>query len=212
VPLIPPGVPSALLERRPDIAAAERAMAQQNAAIGVAIAAYYPVVTLSGLLGLAGDPLPKLFNVANNIWSLGATATETLFDGGARSAAVRAARATYDQAVATYRATVLTAFQQVEDELAATRILQQQLRAEEEAVGLARRSVQIALNQYRAGTQAYTAVITAQNTALADEQALLTVRQNLLTASASLIVATGGGWTDAQLPEPAALRNQPIFP
>ncbi len=212
VPLVPPGVPSTLLERRPDIASAERLVQAQNAKIGVAVAAFYPQVTLSGLLGLAGSSLGGVFSVANNVWSLGGSAAQTLFDGGARSAAVRQARAEYDQAVATYRQTVLTAFQQVEDQLAATRILQQQSEAERRAVDLARRSVAIALNQYRAGTQPFTTVITAQNTQLADEQAALTVQQNLLTASVSLIVALGGGWTDVELPRPAAIRDQPIFP
>lgn len=212
VPLVPPGLPSTLLERRPDIASAERNMAAQNAKIGVAIAAYYPQITLSGLLGLSGSSLGGVFSVANNVWSLGGSAAQTLFDGGARSAAVRQARAEYDQAVATYRQTVLTAFQGVEDQLSTTRILQEQLAAEQQAVDLARRSVQIALNQYRAGTQPYTTVITAQNTLLSDEQTLLTVRQNLLTASVSLIVALGGGWTDAALPRPGRITAQPIFP
>ncbi|MBV8915430.1 MAG: efflux transporter outer membrane subunit [Acetobacteraceae bacterium] len=212
VPLVPPGVPSTLLERRPDIASAERNMQEQNAKIGVAVAAFYPQVTLSGVLGLAGSSLGGLFSVANNVWSLGSSAAMTLFDAGARSAAVRQARAEYDQAVATYRQTVLTAFQQVEDELSATRILQAQSAAAQRAVELARRSVAIALNQYRAGTQPFTTVITAQNTALADEQSALTVRQNLLTASVSLIVALGGGWQETALPAPAAIKAQPIFP
>ena len=124
-----------------------------------------------------------------------------------------AARAAYDQAVATYRQTVLTAFGQVEDQLSAARILQEQNTVQQQAVQLARRSVQITLNQYRAGTQAYTAVITAQNTALADEQTALTVQQNLLVASVSLITALGGGWTDADLPREDRIRGAlPIFP
>jgi NodT family efflux transporter outer membrane factor (OMF) lipoprotein len=212
VPLVPPGLPSTLLERRPDIASAERNMQAQNAKIGVAVAAYYPQITLSGLLGLSGSTLGGVFSVANNVWSIGGSAALTLFDGGARSAAVRQARAEYDQAVATYRQTVLTAFQGVEDQLATSRILQQQLAAEQQAVDLARRAVEIALNQYRAGTQPYTAVITAQNTLLSDEQTLLTVRQNLLTASVALIVALGGGWSDATLPQTAKITDQPIFP
>ena len=212
VPVVPAGMPSALLERRADIAAAERMMQQQNANVGVAVAAFYPTVTLSALGGLAGDPLPALFNVANNIWSLGGSVAGTLFDGGARSATLRAARATYDQSVATYRQTVLTAFQQVEDALSGLRVLQQQAAAQQQAVQLARRSVQIVLNQYRAGTQPYTAVITAQNTAFADEQAALTVQQNLLTSSVALVVALGGGFTDTGLPGPAILKAQPIFP
>lgn len=212
VPLVPPGVPSALLERRPDIASAERLMAAQNAKIGAAVAAYYPDVTLSGLLGLGGSTLGGLFSVANNVWSLGGSVAGTIFDGGARSAAVRQAQAEYDQAVATYRGTVLTAFQGVEDQLANTRILQLQLAAEQDAVNLARRSVEIALNQYRAGTQPYTTVITAQNTLLTDEQTLLTIRQDLLTDSVALIVALGGGWHAADLPRAATIEDQPIFP
>lgn len=211
-PVAPPGLPSTLLERRPDIASAERSIEAQNAKIGVAVAAYYPQVTLSGLLGLAGSSFGGLFTVADNVWSLGGSVAGTIFDGGARSAAVRQARAEYDQAVATYRQTVLTAFQQVEDELSGTRILQQQLAAEQRAVDLARRSVAIALNQYRAGTQPFTTVITAQNTLLGDEQTLLTVRQTLLTANVALITALGGGWTDAELPRPADIKDQPIFP
>ena len=129
VPVVPPGLPSALLERRPDIAAAERQMQQENALIGVQIAAYYPDISLSALGGFAGSPLSQLFNVANRVWSLGASASETLFYGGARPAAVAAARATYDQSVANYRQTVLTAFQQVEDALSNLRILEQQAAA-----------------------------------------------------------------------------------
>jgi outer membrane protein TolC len=125
---------------------------------------------------------------------------------------VRLARAEYDQAVATYRQTVLTAFEQVEDQFAASRVLQQQAAAAEAAVQLARRNVAMALNQYRAGTQPYTTVITAQNTALADQQTALTVQQNRLTSSVSLIVALGGGWSARTLPDDAALKDQPLFP
>ena len=130
VPVMPPGLPSALLERRPDVAAAERAMQQENALIGVQVAAYYPDVSLSALGEYAGFPLAQLFNASNRFWSLGATGTETLFNGGLRAANVAAARATYDASVATYRQTVLTAFQQVEDALSDLRILQQQAKAE----------------------------------------------------------------------------------
>jgi NodT family efflux transporter outer membrane factor (OMF) lipoprotein len=213
VPVVPAGLPSALLERRPDIAAAERTMAEQNEQIGIAIAAYYPTVTLSAVLGFVGDPLSQVFNAANRVWSLGASADETLFSGGDRPATVLAARATYDQAVATYRQTVLTAFQQVEDELAALRILAQQYDAENDAVRLARQAVDVTLNQYRAGTQVYTAVITAQNTLLGDEETLLTVQQDRLVASVALIEALGGGWTTADLPAGRAIRTaNPIFP
>ena len=197
VPVVPPGIPSTLLERRPDIAAAERTMQAQNAQIGVAVAAFYPQVTLSALFGYVGDPVQSLIQAANRVWSLGASASETLFDGGSRSATVAAARASYDEAVATYRQTVLTAFEGVEDQLSSLRILAEQADAEDKDVALARRAVQIALNEYRAGTQPYTTVITAQNTLLSAEQAALSVQQQRFVASVTLIQALGGGWTTA---------------
>ena len=199
VPVAPPGLPSALLERRPDIAAAERAMAEQNALIGVAVAAYYPDISLSADYGFTGNPIGKLFRAANRIWSLGANATETLFDGGERSAAIRQAQASYDSSVATYRQTVLTAFQQVEDQLSNLRILQQQAGAEAEAVRAAQRSLDISLNEYRAGTVAYTTVVTAQTALLGNQQAALTVQQNRLVASSTLVAALGGGWSGEDL-------------
>ena len=199
VPMVPAGLPSTLLERRPDIASAERAMAEQNALIGVAVAAYYPDISLSADYGFTGNPIGKLFRAANRIWSLGANASETLFDGGERDAAIRAAQASYDGSVATYRQTVLTAFQQVEDELSTLRILQQQAAAETEAVRAAQHSLDIALNEYRAGTVAYTTVVTAQTALLGDQEAALTVQQNRFVASATLIAALGGGWTAGDL-------------
>ncbi len=199
VPKIPVAVPSTLLERRPDIAAAERTMQEQNALIGVAIAAYFPDITLTGMLQWIGTtPFP--FNVANAVWSLGAAGTETLIDGGLRAAQVDAARAVYWQSVAAYRQTVLTAFQQVEDQLAALRILKQQLVKEQAAVKAQRDAVRVFLNQYRAGTIDYTTVVTAQLTLLSDEEAELTIRQDLYLASVSLIEALGGGWDTNLLP------------
>jgi NodT family efflux transporter outer membrane factor (OMF) lipoprotein len=199
VPKIPFAVPSSLLERRPDIAAAERTMQEQNALIGVATAAYFPDISLTGTLQWIGTtPFP--FNVANVVWSLGAAGTETLIDGGLRAAQVDAARAFYWQSVATYRQTVLTAFQQVEDELAALRILKQQLVKEQAAVKAQRDAVRVFLNQYRAGTIDYTTVVTAQLTLLSDEEAELTTRQDLFLASVSLIQALGGGWDTNLLP------------
>lgn len=213
VPVPPSSVPSALLERRPDIAAAERMMQQENALIGVAVAAYYPDISLSALFGYVGSPLGSLISVSNRVWSLGAAATETVFDAGLRSAQVRAARATYDQSVATYRQTVLTAFQQVEDELVALRVLQQQIAVQQDAVQLARRAVEIALNEYRAGTVAYTTVVTAQATALGDEETLLGLQQSRLVASVALIQALGGGFSTADLPKRGDLtRNNPVIP
>jgi NodT family efflux transporter outer membrane factor (OMF) lipoprotein len=199
IPGIPVTVPSTLLERRPDIAAAERTMQEQNALIGVAVAAYYPDISLSGMLQWVGThPLP--FNVANAVWSLGAAGTETIFDGGLRAAQVDAARAAYWQSVALYRQTVLSAFQQVEDQLSAIRILKQQLGVEQQAVKAAREAVDVYLNQYQAGTVPFTTVVTAEGILLGDEEAELGVRQNLFLASVSLIEALGGGWDTNLLP------------
>lgn len=199
-PVVPPGLPSTLLERRPDIAAAERQMQEENAQIGVQIAAFYPDISLSAIGGFVGTPLSQLFTTANRVWSLGASASETLFSGGARSATVAAARATYDQSVANYRQVVLTAFQQVEDQLSSLRILEQQSRAEAIAVSASKRAVDVLFNQYMAGTVAYTSVVTEQTQLLSNQQALLAVQQSRLIASVTLITALGGGWTADRLP------------
>jgi NodT family efflux transporter outer membrane factor (OMF) lipoprotein len=199
VPVIPVEVPSTLLERNPAVAAAERQMQQENALIGVAIGAYFPQITLSALGGYAGDPLSQLFKIGNRIWSLGASATDTLYDFGNRSAEVRGARATYDQFVASYRQTVLSTFQQVEDELLALRVLQKQAQFQSEAVQSAQTAATVALNEFTAGTVAYTTVITANQTLLADQQSALTIQQNRLVASVTLIEALGGGWDASQL-------------
>jgi outer membrane protein TolC len=187
-------------------------MQQENALIGVAVAAYYPDISLSALYGYSGDPLRSLISVANRVWSLGAAASETLFDGGSRSATVRAARATYDQSVATYRQTVLTAFQQVEDQLVALRVLEQQAVVQDRAVADIRQAVTIALNQYRAGTVAYTTVITEQEQALTNEQTALSIRQSRMVASVALIQALGGGWDASALPDAASLHTNPLAP
>ena len=176
VPVVPAGVPSTLLERRPDVAAAERQMAAANAEVGVAIAAYFPNLTLNGTYGYASSVVSGLIKAPNNLWSFGGTAADTLLDFGARPAQVRQARAAYDAAVANYRQTVLTSFQQVEDELATLRILEQQVQLQEQTVKSANLAVQLTLNQYRAGTVAYTSVVTAQAIALGDAQTLLTIR------------------------------------
>jgi len=201
VPVLPPGLPATLLQRRPDIAAAERQMQQENALIGVQIAAFYPDISLSTLGGFVGSPLSQLFTAANRIWSLGASASETLFEGGERSAAVAAARATYDQSVANYRQTVLSALQQVEDELASLRILAQQAQAEQVAVNATARAVDVLLNQYRAGTVVYTSVVTEQTALLSDQQAALAIQQSRLVASVDLVTALGGGWDTGRLPD-----------
>ncbi len=216
VPAVPdtPGlVPSALLERRPDIANAEREMKANNALVGVAVGAYYPDITLSALFGYQGNPLSSLISSANRVWSLGASASDALFEGGARTAAVRAARATYDESVATYRQTVLTAFQQVEDALSGLRILARQEVVQRQTVADASRAAQIALNEYRAGTQAYTAVITAQDTLLTAQQNLITIQQTRLADAVALIQALGGGWRTSDLPDKNWLqRSNPLLP
>ena len=200
VPIAPVGVPSTLLERRPDIAAAERRMAAANAKIGVAIAAYFPDLTLSPSVGFTGTHLGHLIGASTNVWSLGASLTDTIFDAGARSAQVEQARAAYDQTIAEYRQTVLAGFQQVEDELATLRILEQQSVIETETVQTAREAARLTLNQYKAGTVPYSSVIAAQATALSTEQTALNVVQNRLTASVTLIEAIGGGWDSGKLP------------
>jgi NodT family efflux transporter outer membrane factor (OMF) lipoprotein len=199
-PRVPVRLPSTLLERRPDIAAAERTMQEQNALIGVAIAAYYPDLTLTGLFGAAGSPGVKSVGGSNPIWSIGLSIAQTVFDAGLTDAQVAAARATYDSSVATYRQTVLTAFQQVEDQLVAIRVLGREEGVQEEAVKAAEQAVQITLNQYEAGTADFTTVVTAEATALSDEEALLTTREQRVVAAVALVVALGGGWTEAQLP------------
>jgi NodT family efflux transporter outer membrane factor (OMF) lipoprotein len=213
VPVLPPGLPSTLLQRRPDIAAAERQMQQENALIGVQVAAFYPDISLSTLGGFVGSPLSQLFTASNAIWSLGASASETLFEGGQRTAAVAAARATYDQSVANYRQVVLTALQQVEDEVASLRILEQQARAETVAVAAAQKAVDVLFNQYRAGTVAYTSVVTEQTTLLGDQQSALAVQQSRLVASVTLVTALGGGWNTGALPDKDSLQKwNPLVP
>jgi len=199
LPNIPVGVPSTLLQRRPDIAAAERTMAAQNAAIGVAISAYYPDISLSAAFGLVA-----LSQTSSTIWSLGATGTETILDFGARAAQVAAAKAAYQSAVATYRATVLGAFQSVENDLAGLRILAQEASVLEDAVKDSRRGAEIARSEYQVGTVDYTTVATAQATALSDEQTALGVQQTRLIDAATLIGDLGGGWSDGQLQDAGA--------
>jgi NodT family efflux transporter outer membrane factor (OMF) lipoprotein len=199
LPSVPAGVPSTLLQRRPDIAVAERQMAAQNAAIGVAVAAYYPTLTLSAAGGFSQSPLNGLLHSANHVWSLGADAGETLLDFGERHGEVAAAKATYEAAVANYRGTVLTAFQNVEDDLSGLRILAQQSDVLESLVRDATRGAEIALNEYQAGTVDYTTAATAQATALNAEESALSVKQQRLLDTVSLIGDLGGGWSAGDL-------------
>ena len=208
IPDIPLDLPSALLERNPGIAAAERAMASANAKIGVAVAGYFPSITLGASYGQQSSMLHTLFTAASSLWSFGLTNFNLpIFTGGLTQAQVAAARATYDQNVATYRQTVLTAFQQVEDELAASRILAQQAEVQGRAVQAALEAERLTLNQYRAGTVDYTAVITAQANSLADRETALTIMQSRLVASVALIEALGGGWDAHELPGTAQVES-----
>jgi NodT family efflux transporter outer membrane factor (OMF) lipoprotein len=206
IPNTPVTVPSALLERRPDIAAAERTMEEENALIGVAEAAWFPDVSLSAMIQYIG-PIPLPLNISRSIASIGASATETFFNGGLTAAQVDAARAVYWQSVANYRQTVLTAFQQVEDELVAIRYLMRQVAQQRRAVADERTAVDVFLNQFRAGTVAFTTVVVAEIQLLADEEAELTARQNLFLASVSLIEALGGGWDVALVPTQRQLQR-----
>jgi len=199
-PAIPFGLPSQVLERRPDVASAERLVAQANAQIGIATAAYYPTVTLSATGGFANTSPATWFTWPSRFWSVGPALTETLFEGGLRRATVQQFRASYDRSVATYRQTVLTAFQQVEDNLAALRILSQEVRQQDTAVTSAQRNLQLAQQRYQAGIDPYLNVITAQTTLLTNQQTAVNLRRNQMTASVQLIEALGGGWDAAQLP------------
>jgi NodT family efflux transporter outer membrane factor (OMF) lipoprotein len=206
IPKTPVTVPSVLLERRPDIAAAERTMQEENALIGVAEAAWFPDISLSAIIQYVG-PIPLPLNISRSIASISANATETFFNGGLTAAQVDAARAAYWQSVANYRQTVLTAFQQVEDELAAIRYLARQVEQEQRAVRDQRTAVDVFLNQFRAGTVAFTTVVVAEIQLLADQEAELTARQNLFLASVNLIVALGGGWDTVLMPDPVQLQR-----
>jgi NodT family efflux transporter outer membrane factor (OMF) lipoprotein len=202
VPTVPAGIPSTLLERRPDVAQAERKVAAANAQIGVAISAFFPSLTLSGAEDYTGPNWSHLFLVPNRIWSVGPQLAETLFDGGLRRAQVAQARAGYDISVDNYRQTVLAGFEQVEDDLVTLRVLEKQAVIEEAAVAAAREAEKLTLNQYKAGTVPYSSVITAQTTRLSAEETALGVLSSRLQASVSLIEAVGGGWDATQLPLP----------
>jgi NodT family efflux transporter outer membrane factor (OMF) lipoprotein len=206
-PAVPVGVPSALLERRPDIAAAERTVAAANEQIGIAIAAYYPTLTLSASGGFEAISIAKWFSLPSRFWSLGAGMSEVVFEGGKRRAQVKMTEAQYDATVASYRQTVLTAFQQVEDNLAALRILADETVAAEKATKAAKDSLDIATYQYKAGTVNYLTVITAQATYLANEETVVNLLARRLTASVLLVQALGGGWDNKSLPSNQELRH-----
>jgi NodT family efflux transporter outer membrane factor (OMF) lipoprotein len=199
LPTVPLVVPATLLQRRPDIAAAERQMAAQNASIGVAVAAYYPDLSLSAADGFSQAPLTGLLHAANHVWSLGAAASETVLDFGARHGQVEAAKAAYEAAVANYRGTVLAALEDVENDLSGLRILAQQAQVQDALVRDASQGAQIALDEYQAGTVDYTTTAAAQATQLSAQQSALSILQQRLLDTVSLIGDMGGGWSAAQL-------------
>ena len=202
------GLPSQLLERRPDVAAAERQVATANAQIGVARAAYFPALSLSGSAGYQGSTFANLLSLPNRFWSIGPQLAATLFDGGARDAQTRQARAAYDQNVALYRQTVLTSFQEVEDYLAALRIMEQQAVMQDEALQAAQESVRLTINQYKAGVVSYINVITAQATEFSTARDSVSLLGNRYVASVQLIQALGGGWHATSLPTAEAVKTE----
>jgi NodT family efflux transporter outer membrane factor (OMF) lipoprotein len=200
-PPIPTGVPSELLERRPDIASAERGMAAANARIGVAKAAYYPLLNLTAAGGVESGAITTLLQGPAGLWSVGGQAIQTLFDGGRRRAASDQAVAAYDQTVATYRETVLTSFQQVEDNLAALRILENEAKTQNEAVVAAQKSLDLSIQRYKGGVTSYLEVTVAQSAALSDEATAVNILGRRMVAAVQLIQALGGGWDSTGLPE-----------
>jgi NodT family efflux transporter outer membrane factor (OMF) lipoprotein len=199
-PPVPPGVPSELLERRPDIAAAERLVQAANAQIGVARAAYFPNVTLSGGGGFESGAIGTLIQGPSGFWSLAGSAAELIFDGGQRRGVSEQAKAGFDMSVANYRQTVLTAFQEVEDNLSALRILQDEAKTEDAAVAAAEHSLDLSNNRYKGGVANYLEVTTAQSAALSDEVTALNILIRRMSASVLLVKAIGGGWNVSQIP------------
>jgi NodT family efflux transporter outer membrane factor (OMF) lipoprotein len=206
-PPIPMGVPSQLLERRPDIAANERQVAAANANVGLATAAYYPTLTLSATPGFLATNVANLLTYASRSWSAGPSLSQTLFDFGRRGAAMESAQAAYDATVASYRQTVLSAFQEVEDDLSNLRYLAEEADREQEAVVAAQEALDLEMARYRAGTDSYLNVITTQIIALGDQQTAITILQQRMTAAVDLIKALGGGWDASTLPSRDALRS-----
>jgi NodT family efflux transporter outer membrane factor (OMF) lipoprotein len=206
-PPIPLAVPSQLLERRPDIAANERLVAAANATVGIAQTAYYPTLTLSASAGLLSNNLANLFTYASRSWSAGPSLSQTLFDFGRRGAALQGAQAAYDSTVAAYRQTVLTAFQEVEDDLASLRYLAEEAVQQQQAVEAAQQALSLENDRYKAGTDSYLSVITTQIIALNDQQTAITILQRRMTAAVDLVRALGGGWDSSRLPSGDVLRS-----
>jgi len=199
-PVVPSGLPSELLERRPDIAANERRMAAANAQIGIARAAYFPAITLSGAGGFESTSIRSWFNGPSGFFSVGVAAVETLFDAGRRRAISDQAKAAFNESAANYQQSVLGAFQEVEDNLAALRLLEGEAKTQEAAVASAQRSLELSNNRYKGGVATYLEVITAQSTALSDQRVAVQIAGRRMTAAVGLIKALGGGWSTAELP------------
>jgi NodT family efflux transporter outer membrane factor (OMF) lipoprotein len=208
-PPIPVGVPSELLQRRPDVAAAERTMAAANAEIGVAYAAYYPSLTLTGEAGFESSAIDSLLSWPSRFWSVGTSLSETVFDAGLRRATVQQYVATYNADLAAYRQTVLTAFQQVEDGLAEVRILSKEVQQEQEAVKSAQTYLKLEEARYETGIDPYVDVLVAQTTALSDMQTLNALQVEEMTDAIALVEALGGGWDESQLPSPRQVTQKP---
>jgi len=208
-PPIPVGVPSELLERRPDVAAAERTMAEANATIGIAYAAYYPNLTLSAEGGFESSAFTQWLSWPSRFWSVGASASETIFDAGLRRATVQQYVATYNADLASYRQTVLGAFQQVEDGLAEVRLLSKEIQQEQQAVNSAQTYLKLELARYETGIDPYVDVLVAQTTVLADEQTLNGLQVQQMTYAVALVQALGGGWDRSQLPTPRQVTQRP---
>jgi NodT family efflux transporter outer membrane factor (OMF) lipoprotein len=198
---IPVGLPASLLERRPDIASAERRVAEANEQIGIARAAYYPSLTLNAAAGFEGNTIANVFNWASRLWAVGPLMSQTLFDGGRRRAVSESATANYDGTVAAYRQTTLTAFQEVEDNLAALRILEHEAQQQQEATASASESLQLFTNRYEGGVDNYLQVITAQTVLLTNERNDIDVQRRRMDATVLLVKAVGGGWDTTQLPK-----------
>lgn len=211
-PTVPVGIPSGLLERRPDIASAERSVAQANAQIGIAKAAFFPTVVLTASGGLGSTSFTDWFTWPSRFWSVGPSLAQAIFDAGLRRATVQQFQDTYEEMVANYRQTVLTAFQQVEDNLASLRILDQAIQQQDAAVHAAERNLQVADVRYKAGIDPYLNVITAQTTLLNDQQAAVNFRMQQMVASVQLVKALGGGWDVARIPPLDALRSRDSKP
>ena len=207
-PVIPLMVPSTLLERRPDIAGAERRVASANEQIGIAKAAYYPTLTLSGTAGFQSSSFTSWLTWPSRFWSVGPQVAQTLFDAGRRHALVQSAQAEYDSLAATYRQTVLTAFQQVEDNLAALRILESETAELDRAISAAQRNLNVSSAQYKAGTNTYLQVIIAQTALLQDQVSAIALLTRRMTAAVSLIQALGGGWDTTRLPSLSEVRSK----